>query len=114
MLTLKSESNQAATSHCQITGNMEHKWTNQITLQVRSDPRSGHSTWQTTCCLHHIKGMKKETGGGDGYKIKQIWKPNNQTQCMDLNSWLQPIISEKTSLRKIKYGNYVKELLLKF
>ena len=44
MLTLKSESNQAATSHCQITGNMEHKRTNQITLQVRSDPRSGHST----------------------------------------------------------------------
>lgn len=44
MLALKSESNQAATFHCQITGNMEHKRINQITLQVRSDPRSGHST----------------------------------------------------------------------
>ena len=44
MLALNSQSNQAATSHCQITANMENKGTNQTTSQVISDPRSGHST----------------------------------------------------------------------
>ena len=59
----KSESNQAATSHCQIKGNMENKWTNQTTSQeVTPEKDILRDNWPAISITS--KAWKKKQGEG--------------------------------------------------
>lgn len=112
MLTFELESNQASTFNCEDCKNYR-EYRNKWNSTTRSQPRKWDTLLDKWLALP-IKSMTWKKGGEEWQRGLKYRFKNLTTQCNVqtlFSSWFQQTISERISLRKSEYGNYIKELL---